>query len=654
MDEIKKVTGMQSQKVKNILRRMFSKGKHTKYKFVALENADFYAFIINNVQHLKMDFKEVTSGLGGVQMSLKLEPKTTTFTIPEMEIYKYSEVKKRTVFRLNAYKEYTNEFIVGKLRSEPERLFERYCENNKNVQWFYKNGDAGQQYLSIVYIDGVGKQWLFYPDYVVHMKDGTDWIIETKGGEVAGHSKNIDMQVVNKFHAFKNYAEKYHLKWGVVRDESEDLFINNTEYIEDMADEHWVDISLENIIIEALLKDCIATENEQKLVLDGREYLFNQRIHQEEGNTQCYVEISSQGRIRDAIYVLTYLDNIICRSEMVKYYQVITDYDGLSQYYCEKLYPKYATFERMLRSILYIILIKAYGLSWYDEVVKKERFENGKKEDINAAVKETAKGKSMQKLISTALEEMDLDTMRKFLFLPYRRITPDNVIDTLVNSDFDSITKEQIYEKLNLASEHTLGRECLSQIGNEQTWNDNINSIRISRNIVAHSKTLTFEKYEEYRKEINKRNRELKNLLTELQEEKFKQEQKKELASSINNLFTVVGSIFGSGELKKAVANLQANLKNIGDKLSASISPSIANGFVSESIRESSREMVETFNQQMKSLHSPEMMEVMRLSMSETLRRMTEAYSHMYLDMSNLNDNTASDEEDECDDDNEN
>lgn len=243
VDEIKKVTGMQSQKVKNILRRMFSKGKRTKYKFVALENADFYAFIINNVQHLKMDFKEVTSGLGGVQMSLKLEPKTTTFTIPEMEIYKYSEVKKRTVFRLNAYKEYTNEFIVGKLRSEPERLFERYCENNKNVQWFYKNGDAGQQYLSIVYIDGVGKQWLFYPDYVVHMKDGTDWIIETKGGEVAGHSKNIDTQVVNKFHAFKNYAEKYNLKWGFVRDESEDLFINNTEYIEDMADEHWVDIS---------------------------------------------------------------------------------------------------------------------------------------------------------------------------------------------------------------------------------------------------------------------------------------------------------------------------------------------------------------------------------------------------------------------------
>ena len=407
------------------------------------------------------------------------------------------------------------------------------------------------------------------------------------------------------------------------------------------------DVFLENIIIEALSKDCITTENGQKLVLEGKEYLFNQRIHQQEGTTQCYVEITSQGRVKDVIYVLTYLNNIICSPEIVKYYQVITDYDGLSQYYCEKLYPKYATFERTLRSILYIILIKTYGLDWYDEVVKKDRFENGEKEDINAAIKKIVKGKkSLQKLISTALEEMDLNTMRKFLFLPYRRNAPDEVIDRLVNRNFDSITKEQIYEELNLASEQTLWRECLSQIGDEQTWNNNIDSIRISRNIVAHSKTLTFEKYEKYRKEINTRNRELKNLLTELQEEKFKQEQKKELTSSINNLFTVVGSIYGSGELKKAVASLQANMKNIMD----TISSSIRSRFVSESLQESSKRIAETFNQQMKSLYSKEMMETMRLSMSETLRRMTETYSHMYLDMGNLNGNTASDEENEEED----
>lgn len=240
VDEIKKVTGMQAQKVKNILRRMFSKGKKTKYKLIELDNSDFYAFVINNAKQLKIDFKNVTAQMGGTQMSFMLEPKTASFTIPEMEVYKYSEVKKRMLFRLNAYKEYTNEFCTDKTRSLPERLFERYCESNENVEWFYKNGDTGQQYLSVVYTDALLKQWLFYPDYVVHLKDGTDWIIETKGGEVSGHSKNIDMQIGNKFNAFKQYAEKYKLHWGFVRDSQEELFMNNTEYVDDMSDDSWV------------------------------------------------------------------------------------------------------------------------------------------------------------------------------------------------------------------------------------------------------------------------------------------------------------------------------------------------------------------------------------------------------------------------------
>lgn len=33
-------------------------------------------------------------------------------------------------------------------------------------------------------------------------------IIETKGGEAKGKSKNIDKQVKNKFNVFKNYARQ--------------------------------------------------------------------------------------------------------------------------------------------------------------------------------------------------------------------------------------------------------------------------------------------------------------------------------------------------------------------------------------------------------------------------------------------------------------
>ena len=68
-------------------------------------------------------------------------------------------------------------------------LFEKHCEKREDIDWVYKNGDSGQQYFSIVYIDAMQHQWLFYADYIVKKKDGTVWIIETKGGESRGKDK---------------------------------------------------------------------------------------------------------------------------------------------------------------------------------------------------------------------------------------------------------------------------------------------------------------------------------------------------------------------------------------------------------------------------------------------------------------------------------
>lgn len=38
----------------------------------------------------------------------------------------------------------------------------------------------------------------------------------------------------------KLMAAKHNLHWGFVRDKDNQLYINNTEFAEDMADDHWV------------------------------------------------------------------------------------------------------------------------------------------------------------------------------------------------------------------------------------------------------------------------------------------------------------------------------------------------------------------------------------------------------------------------------
>lgn len=239
IDSIKTVIGIPTTKVKVILERLFRKSNKRKYKLVELPTDEFYAFVINNAHKLRGEFREITANIS-VQEEFVGNPKTTVFHIPEQDFFKYDPgVKSEIEYLNNAYKDYTSGFATSLVRSTSEMLFEQYCETRDDIEWVYKNGDTGQQYFSIVYVDGIRHQWLFYADYIIMKKDGTVWVIETKGGETHGQDKNIDRQIENKFNAFKDYAAKRNLQWGFVRDKDNRLYINNTIFSEDMSNEEW-------------------------------------------------------------------------------------------------------------------------------------------------------------------------------------------------------------------------------------------------------------------------------------------------------------------------------------------------------------------------------------------------------------------------------
>lgn len=65
-------------------------------------------------------------------------------------------------------------------------FIENYLEKNKNIAWWFKNGDAKNEiYLGIPYIDEKDKPATFYPDFVVCYRDGKIGIFDTKGGQTA-------------------------------------------------------------------------------------------------------------------------------------------------------------------------------------------------------------------------------------------------------------------------------------------------------------------------------------------------------------------------------------------------------------------------------------------------------------------------------------
>ena len=123
-------------------------------------------------------------------------------------------------------------FVELKSASQPEKHFEAFIEANKEcIDWWYKNGDAGRQHYAISYENKEGQKSLFYVDFVIRMKNGQIFLVDTK-------SAGSDVDAVEKHNALIDYMEseankERHLKGGIIIERNDNwkycpLKIDNT------------------------------------------------------------------------------------------------------------------------------------------------------------------------------------------------------------------------------------------------------------------------------------------------------------------------------------------------------------------------------------------------------------------------------------------
>lgn len=231
--------GMEYSFMNTIIRKLFDKNFKYIKKILSLEPRDVYAFVLNNAERLKHLVREAMAyEMSQLQLDMKMVSEKE-FRIPQSCLFTYNgDLKTQIEYKKNVYQGYISSAAP---RSMPEMKFEKFCERTESVEWWYKNGDKGNEYLSIVYTDNSGKQKLFYPDYLLSVKGGL-WIIETKGGfDRSGNSQDIDKFTAKKFGVLKEYLEKYGLKGGIVRndDSSDELCICVDNYSDDIKSDDW-------------------------------------------------------------------------------------------------------------------------------------------------------------------------------------------------------------------------------------------------------------------------------------------------------------------------------------------------------------------------------------------------------------------------------
>lgn len=190
-----------------------------------------------------------------------------------------------------------------------------------------------------------------------------------------------------------------------------------------------------------------------------------------------------------SVKILNETNAILLKGEHRRDYNIAVSFDGVSFYYCNKIYSKFNLFERKIRELVFNILIKAFGNSWYDETVG---------EQLDKEIKANAKSSSKDKLIEQALYEMTIFQLETYLFMPYREIDTDNLIDFELNEEaIKEKSKDEIIKILNKGRAKSLWDKFFLQEINIDNLHSKIEEIRNYRNSVAHCKHFYRDEYKE-------------------------------------------------------------------------------------------------------------------------------------------------------------
>lgn len=213
------------------------------------------------------------------------------------------------------------------------------------------------------------------------------------------------------------------------------------------------------------------------------------------GADQYFLELSTKARVNRAVIALQTLDDTIYQSPKQTYYTAIRVYDGISESYCKRLYPKYAEFERSLRALVSLIVTKAYGSAWREETVPEEMMAN---------LKKNARGNLP---ISETLEQMDLSTVEEYLFAEREVVYEEVVAGNGENAsgktgkitDFEQFSKEELCRLLEALRPTSLWERHFESLGSQKKWKEKIVGVHPVRNKVAHQKRISGAGYQQYR-----------------------------------------------------------------------------------------------------------------------------------------------------------
>lgn len=307
--------------------------------------------------------------------------------------------------------------------------------------------------------------------------------------------------------------------------------------------------TLQEILVE-IIDGVVQERNDEVIKADNIDIRY--RIIQKRNSKRCFLEMVSKDRINRSIPALQKIDTAIFKSTQQRYYHSIRDYDGISESFCKRLYPKYAEFERKIRSLVLFILTKAYGSDWRTETVSEE---------LLSALQENAHGNIS---LNETLENMTLDTLKKYLFEKRHVDYPNFVGEKLSAEKIEGMDKEEICRIIEEMRPTSLWERHFEKFGSQEKWEIKISEVHKTRNKVAHQKTISLEEFTTVSRKLNNINADLTHAIEGIREENFTQYSVVDILGSFATLAGgMLKNFMNSQAVKDVVIGFNAKIQEI-------------------------------------------------------------------------------------------
>jgi len=261
-----------------------------------------------------------------------------------------------------------------------------------------------------------------------------------------------------------------------------------------------------------------------------------------------YLDVVVSGRSKvQIIRGLEYIQATIEDSSISKSYIKIISYDAISEYYCNKIYPKLNELERNLRKLLFNIYVVNFGLDYYRMTVNEELQSKVKgviDVDVKAdksRLKNTYSKKEAKEIArwQRFFYSFEFTDIQKLLFAKgWTNIDEQSKIKFLSNTkDLSELTDEELRIAFSRYTPKSDWERFFSDKISGFDVEKVIEEIRESRNKIAHCKFFYKTEYESCNKAINDLNQAIISTIKITENKDFYQKNREYIVNAMAGAF---------------------------------------------------------------------------------------------------------------------